>query len=191
MCVTPKDAPLISSRISTFAECAPYVCSAIMNENLMPNVRAYAAERQLLIAEPLGSGKDGIVLVGKSSTARVAVKALRFEEFYLREKAGYQRLEERGIDSVFGFNVPKLLGFDDRLRILEMTIVTRPFVLDFAGAHLDARPEFAAEVWADWEAEKRDQFEGRWPMVEKILAAFEELGIYLLDVSPGNIAFLD
>jgi len=72
-----------------------------------------------------------------------------------------------------------------------MTIVKRPFVLDFAGAHLDARPEFSAEIWADWEAEKREQFEDRWPMVEKILAAFEEFGIYLLDVSPGNIGFVD
>lgn len=87
--------------------------------------------------------------------------------------------------------MPQLVGWDDDLRVLEMTIVERPFVLDFAGAHLDARPEFLAEIWSDWEAEKRDQFEGRWPMVEKILAAFEELGIYLLDVSPSNIAFVD
>ncbi len=87
--------------------------------------------------------------------------------------------------------MPELLGSDDRLLILEMTIVRRPFVLDFAGAHLDARPEFPTDVWADWEAEKREQFEGRWPMVDKVVAAFEELGIYLLDVSPGNIAFVD
>ena len=44
---------------------------------------------------------------------------------------------------------------------------------------------------ADWEAQKREQFEDRWPMVEKILAAFEEVGIYLLDVSPANIRFAD
>jgi hypothetical protein len=72
-----------------------------------------------------------------------------------------------------------------------MTIVQRPFVLDFAGAHLDVRPEFPSDVWADWEAEKREQFEGHWRTVEKIMAAFEELGIYLLDVSPSNVAFLD
>jgi hypothetical protein len=85
--------------------------------------------------------------------------------------------------------VPELLGCDDRLRILEMTIVKRPFVLDFAGAHLDARPEFSVEIWADWEAEKREQFEERWPTVVKIMTAFEQLGVYLLDVSPANIAF--
>jgi hypothetical protein len=42
-----------------------------------------------------------------------------------------------------------------------------------------------------WEEEKREQFEGRWPAVQEILAAFERIGIYLLDVSPGNIGFLD
>jgi hypothetical protein len=162
-----------------------------MNESLIPNARAYAAERQLQMAELLGSGKDGIVLVGRASMARVAVKALRFEESYLREKAVYQRLEELGVNDVLGFNVPQLLGFDDHLRILEMTIVKRPFALDFAGARLDARPDFSADIWADWEAEKREQFEGRWPTVERIMDAFEERGIYLLDVSPANIAFLD
>ena len=72
-----------------------------------------------------------------------------------------------------------------------MTIVQRPFILDFAGAYLDFRPEFPAEIWADWEVEKREQFDKRWPMVRRILDAFEEMGIYLLDVSPSNIAFLD
>jgi len=164
-----------------------------MNESLIPNIRAYAADRHLQIAEPLGSGKDGIVLVSKSRTApaSVAIKAHRFEEPYFREKAVYRRLEEKRIYSVLGFNVPALLGSDDRMLILQMTIVRRPFVLDFASAHLDGRPEFPADVWADWEAEKREQFEGRWRTVERILAAFEEFGIFLLDVSPSNIAFLD
>ncbi len=92
---------------------------------------------------------------------------------------------------MLGFNVPELLGWDDRLRILEMTIVKRPFVLDFAGAYLDARPEFSAEIWADWEAEKREQFEGRWAEVGRVMDAFEELGVYLLDVSSGNIGFAE
>jgi hypothetical protein len=82
-----------------------------------------------------------------------------------------------------------LITFDDRLLVLEMTIVKRPFVLDFAGAYLDSRPDFPQDVWTDWEAEKREQFEERWPIVQKVLDAFEEMGIYLLDVSPGNIGF--
>ena len=160
---------------------------------LIPNARRYAACHQLELAETLGSGKDGIVLVAKHKTkpGDVAIKVLRFDESYLRERQAYQRLGRTAITTVLGFNVPQLLGFDDDLRVLEMTIVKRPFVLDFAAAYLDARPEFPADVWTEWETEKREQFEGRWPAVQKVLAAFEELGIYLLDVSPGNIAFLD
>ena len=77
-----------------------------------------------------------------------------------------------GVTSILGFNNPELVGSDDDLRVL------------------DARPEFPNEVWAEWEAEKQEQFEERWPTVQAVLGAFEELRIYLLDVSPGNIEFL-
>jgi len=165
-----------------------------MNEILIPNARLYAGRQELeLTAERLGSGKDGIVLVAKrkAQPANVALKVLRWREFYQREKQVYERLLELGIATVLGFNVPQLLGYDDELRVIEMTIVKRPFVLDFAGAYLDARPKFPCDVWAEWETDKREQFEDRWPRVRGVLDAFEELGIYLLDVSPGNIAFLD
>jgi hypothetical protein len=49
---------------------------------------------------------------------------------------------------VLGFNVPQLIGFDDELHVIEMTVVKRPFVLDFAAAYLDVRPEFPEDVWA-------------------------------------------
>src|SRR5438045_1910172 len=164
-----------------------------MNEILIPNAELYAARHQLEAPEPLGSGKDGIVLAAKrkAQPAKVAIKVLRWPEAYVREKQVYERLRDAGVESILGFNVPLLVGSDDDLRVIEMTIVERPFVLDFAGAHLDVRPDFPEETWTNWETEKRDQFEARWTMVQKIVDAFEELGIYLLDVSPGNIAFLD
>jgi hypothetical protein len=164
-----------------------------MNESLTPNARAFASRRQIEIGESLGSGKDGLVLIGwsKARPSPTALKAHRFAELYEREKKVYQRLAEIEVEQVLGFNVPELLGHDDDLLVLEMTIVERPFVLDFAGAYLDIRPEFAADVWADWEADKKEQFEGRWPVVQKVLSTFEEFGVYLLDVSPSNIAFVD
>src|SRR5438552_6663800 len=162
-----------------------------MNEILMPNARLYADQRQLELGEALGSGKDGIVLVAKrkAQPAKVAIKALRWPEAYERERDVYERLRGGGVIAILGFNVPQFVGSDDGLRILEMTIVERPFVLDFAGAYLDKRPEFPEQIWADWEAEKREQFETRWPEVRRVLDAFEEIGVYLLDVSPSNIAF--
>jgi hypothetical protein len=72
-----------------------------------------------------------------------------------------------------------------------MSIVSRPFLLDFAGAYLDQRPEFPDEVWSEWETDKREQFDARWPTVQAVLSALEKLGIYVVDVSPSNIAFLD
>ena len=71
--------------------------------------------------------------------------------------------------------MPQLIHHNEELLAVEMTIVKRPFILDFAAAYLDKRPEFPAEVWADWEAEKREQFEERWPRVEQILSAFEDM----------------
>jgi len=84
--------------------------------------------------------------------------------------------------------VPQLVNHDDPLRVIEMSIVVRPFVLDFAGAYLDAAPKFPDEVWQEWEAEKLEQFGARWSAVRKVLAALEEWDIYLVDVSPSNIA---
>ncbi len=125
----------------------------------------------------------------KSSGGKTAVKVHRESEPYHREREVYERLREIGVSSIRGFHVPQLLRTNDELRIIEMTIVTRPFVLDFAGAYLDAPPEFADEIWADWEAGKREQFEARWPEVQAVLAALEQWDIYMVDVSPSNIAF--
>jgi len=120
-----------------------------------------------------------------------AIKVHRFREPYLRELAVYQRLQGVGMTKILGLNVPQLLGHNDEMRIIEMSIVTRPFVLDFAGAYLDVPPQFPDETWAEWEAEKLDQFGLRWGKVQEILAALEEMGIHMVDISPSNIAFID
>ena len=75
--------------------------------------------------------------------------------------------------------------------VIEMEVVTRPFVLDFAGAYLDTPPDYPDEVLADWRTEKQEQFGDRWPDVEAILRSLEQFGIYVADVSPGNVAFLN
>jgi hypothetical protein len=90
-----------------------------------------------------------------------------------------------------GCNVPALIDFDDELWVIEMTVVGRPFVLDFAGAYLDQEPDFSDEVLADWRAEKQEQFGPRWPEVQAILGTLEGYGVFLLDVNPGNVSFND
>jgi hypothetical protein len=46
-------------------------------------------------------------------------------------------------------------------------------------------------MWIVWETQKREQFGERWPVVQSVLAALEELDIHMIDVSPSNIAFRD
>jgi hypothetical protein len=158
---------------------------------ILKNALAYAAQHQLELAERLGFGVHGIIFVAenKSKSGKTAVKAHRELEPYLRERAIYERLKQAGVAELVGFNVPQFIRADDGLRVIEMSIVTRPFVLDFAGAYLDAPPDFPEDAWAEWKAGMREQFESRWPAVETVLATLEVMDIYLLDVSLSNIAF--
>ncbi len=125
----------------------------------------------------------------QAAAGEVAIKVhLRREPFEV-ELETYLRLREANVTQVLGFNVPQLLGHDIDLLVLEMTVVQQPFVLDFAEVRLDFPREFPDDVWTRWLEEKQEQFGERWPVVQQVLAAFESLDIYLLDVSPRNIAF--
>ncbi len=164
-----------------------------MSEILTQTARAYCDRHRLRLAERLGFGIHGIVHVveGNFKPGKAAIKIHSANAPYQRERDVYLRLSQAGVRALLGFHVPQLIRCDDELRVIEMSIVMRPFVLDFAGAYLDAPPYFSDEIWAEWEAQKRDQFDHRWPRVQAVLAALEELDIHMVDVSPSNIAFLD
>ncbi len=138
-----------------------------------------------------GHGIHGIVLesISQSQCGSSALKAFERLDAYTRERDVYLRLRYHKVRQVCGHQVPQLLDFDDELQVIEMTMVKPPFVLDFAGAWLDAPPDYSPEVLADWETEKREQFEDRWPAVTIILFSFRQYGIYISDVNPGNIRF--
>jgi hypothetical protein len=163
------------------------------DELIIGNAQAYASGRQLQLTERLGFGVHGIIFSAenKAHLGKSVLKAHRDEEAYWRELSIYERLKAEGVGDLLGFNIPDLLGADHNFRIIEMSLVARPFVLDFAGAYLGKLPEFSEETWSEWESEKREQFGPRWQNVEEILAALRKLGIYLVDISPSNIAFVD
>lgn len=96
----------------------------------------------------LGFGVHGIVFTLKndSGLAHSAIKVFEQERFYRRERNVYLRLAEEHIDQVRGCTVPELLGHDDDLWIVEMTLVAPPYLLDFAGAFLDLPPDEPDEV---------------------------------------------
>jgi hypothetical protein len=158
---------------------------------LLVRAGAYAQPRRLTLGERLGAGVQGIVFSAENQVegGQSAVKVHRRGADYSRERNAYLRLTECGITSIGPCNVPELIAFDDGLWVVEMTIVTRPFVLDFGGAYLDHAPDFSDEVLADWRAEKREQFGDRWADVLAILRFLEGYGIVLIDVNPGNISF--
>jgi len=157
-----------------------------------PNITEYLRRKQLAIVKSLGFGVHGSVFAVRDKNGdETAVKHSLEREPFERELDIYWRLRELGISEVNGFNVPGLIEFDVDLQVLEMTIVTRPFVLDFAGAYLEFKPQFTPEIWTEWEQKRRQEYGGRWPIVREILDAFEEMDIYIVDVHPSNIAFRD
>jgi hypothetical protein len=157
---------------------------------LLARAEEYFRRKGLVCETRLGSGVHGIVLAAGSQAegGLTAVKVLAQETFYQRERDVYLRLRDRAVSAVAGANVPRLVAYDDELWIVEMEVVCRPYVLDFAGAHLDERPDYPEEVWEEWRTEKQEQFGPLWPRVRRVLAALESHGVYMADVSPGNVA---
>ena len=149
--------------------------------------------RQLEPLGPLGSGMHcNVFRAGSSSAAGEVLLKVHLRRYpFEQELETYLRLREAMVTQVLGFNVPQLLGYDAELWVLEMTVVQQPFVLDFAEVRLDFPLEFPDDIWASWLEEKQEQFGERWPIVKRVLGEFEALDIYLLDVSPRNIAFRD
>jgi len=163
-------------------------------DELVRRAHEYAQQHGLALGEELGFGVHGMVLSSESqiktgrSSLRSAVKVHEREVCYVRERDIYLRLKDHGITEIHGCAVPELLGFDDKLWIIEMSVVARPYVLDFAGAYLDWKPDFSEEVMADWQADKQEQFGKQWPEVLAILACLESFGIHMEDMSPSNIS---
>lgn len=162
-------------------------------DDIERRIAEYCQGRQLARLGPLGSGMHGNVYRAGSSVmpGEVAIKVHRgFDPFEL-ELETYLRLREAKVVQILGFNVPQLLGYETGLRVLEMTVVQQPFVLDFAEVRLDFPCEFPEEVWARWVEERQEIFGDRWSVVQRVLWEFESLDIYLMDVLPRNIAFRD
>ncbi len=139
-----------------------------------------------------GFGLHGSVFACTRSTSiRNALKVHERSESYRVERDVYLRLRDRGIEQIQGHHVPQLIDFDDDLWAIEMSVVVRPFVLDFGGAYLDRAPDYDEEILEEWRREKREQFEENWPKAASILAELRRYGIHVADVNPGNIGFVE
>ena len=139
-------------------------------------------------AVPLGAGKDGGVWPTDRTTA---VKIHERAESYRAERNAYIRFRDVGLTDVNGFAVPELVGHDDDLLAIEMTMVSPPFVVDFASVVLDIDPELIEDEGHTLEDMVRERFGD--DRVGDVLGIRDELivraGAYLSDLHGHNIKF--
>jgi hypothetical protein len=89
--------------------------------------RRYAKSRTLTIEKEFGYGCDGFVL---STNQGTAIKAFRYPELFRQKLEIYEYLKKWGITKVHDFHIPELISSDPGLSVIEMTVVSPPFVLD-------------------------------------------------------------
>ncbi len=127
------------------------------------------------------------------SSSLTAVKFFDRQERYQRERDVYLVLSSKRIEQIAGHNIPRLINAIDSLCVLELTIVERPFILDFAGAKLPHEvPDFEADVIREHHRQLQERFGDRWTDVLHIVEMFRlATGYTLFDIHQGNIAFAD
>lgn len=95
------------------------------HSELLERAKTYSATRQLPreTQSLLGAGQDGTVW---RTSADTAVKVFHREGAFASELAAYQRLAELDMVKVNEFVIPRLIGFDDALQVIEKDIVSPP-----------------------------------------------------------------
>ena len=160
----------------------------------MTNPRVFDYEQQhycrLLGYLGAGQGQDGFVL---RSNRLTAVKFFDRLDRFVRELEVYRILRDKGIRDIATHRVPSLINFDEPLLAIEMTIVERPFVLDFAGAKRPEEvPDFERHVLDEHLEHLTELFGERCGDALHVAEMFRQAtGFVLLDIHPGNIAFRD
>lgn len=157
-------------------------------DDIEERLNAFALTNNLQVVRQMGFGIHGRVFQAATSRSTAVFKVFESGDSYQRERDVYLRLREIDVVEIQGCNVPCLLDFSDQLRVLEISLVSRPFCLDFAAAYLDGLPSYFSPMGEEWEAEKREQFGEDWPKVLRVLDELEFYGIYQTDVSPTNIS---
>jgi hypothetical protein len=156
-------------------------------------LRQYNEARGLKIFGMLGSGKDGcVVSVSRPSSPLFvsAAKVFFHPTIYKMEREAYFRLRECKVYRENGFNVPQLIDYDDGLSALEISIVAKPRILDFASVFLDFPADFDDERLAEYRDKIVEHFEDRASDVFSLLDKLErDYGIWYYDARPGNIDF--
>ncbi len=128
-------------------------------------------------------------ITGKEGSLAWVLKLHRHAAPWRRERDCYRRLHETGMASIAGVHLPQFIREDEGWLAIEMTLVKRPFLLDFGAAWLDEPPDFPPGVWEQAEADAAEKFGDDWPRASTVLQTLAaETGIIMGDVHPGNLA---
>lgn len=110
------------------------------------------------------------------------------ERTYLNERDAYLRLRDENVRYLGIFAVPSLVDYDDEHRIVEMAIVSPPYLLDFGKAYVDRDAPYTDEQKEESLDACRELFEPNdWELIEDALLDLRLLGIEYLDIKPANI----
>lgn len=123
------------------------------SEDLNNAVQVYAEQSEITIANLLGFGQDGEVW---RTSRQTALKVLERDQAYQNERDAYQLLSDAGINQIGIFAVPELRNFDDELKIVEIGIVSPPYLLDFGKAYVHRPSPYTAEQIAENTARCRE-----------------------------------
>lgn len=84
--------------------------------------------------------------------------------------------------------MPKLVHFDEAHAVIEMSIVTPPFILDFAAATVDYSPDFTEEAMDIWWDEVRESFGEDFDVARDVFHGLKRRhGIHYWDMKPRNL----
>ncbi|MEX2092033.1 MAG: hypothetical protein WD971_05115 [Pirellulales bacterium] len=162
------------------------------DSQLLSRAEEYADSKgiRLIGKDMLGYGSDGSVW---HSSRRTAVKALYHQKNFDNELECYRRLKAASVRHIGMFDVPFLEDFDKDRRILEISIVQPPYLLDFGKVYLDHAPThlYDEQMMENANAEWHERFGKRWSKVLHAMKLLEQHGIYYYDPRPGNVCFGD
>lgn len=135
------------------------------------------------INEKLGSGQEGFVY---RTSRKTALKVFEREQNFNAELKSYQILQALQVEQIEGFSIPQLLGFDEDRLVIELTIVTAPYLLDFGKVHFSP-PDFPSDAVAHDLQRCEEDFGEYWPIVLSALYDLQSMGIWYVDAKPSNI----
>ena len=130
-----------------------------MDTELFLQAKEYCNHKGLRVVKKdrIGFGTDGSVW---RSNRETAVKACYREDNYRNEIKCYEIFKNRGISKINGLSIPILEGSDSEGRVIEMTIVEPPYLLDFGKVYVDEPPPYRLYEMPSWHEKIREEFEG-------------------------------